>query len=63
MPGDIIVGDEEGIAVIPRDRAEEVLELVHALMAREKARIAEIGAGVLYKPEIDDSLRKKGVID
>jgi regulator of RNase E activity RraA len=63
MPGDIIVGDEEGVAVIPRDSAEEVLELVHALMARETARIAEIKSGVLYKSEIDDSLRKKGVID
>lgn len=63
MPGDIIVGDEEGVAVIPRDRAEEVLELVNALMDRELARIAEIRSGVLYKSEIDDSLRKKGIID
>jgi regulator of RNase E activity RraA len=63
MPGDIIVGDEEGVAVVPRDSAEEVLRLVGALMARETARIAEIKAGGLYKAEIDDSLRKKGIID
>jgi regulator of RNase E activity RraA len=62
MPGDIIVGDDEGIAVIPRDRADEVYGLVGELMARETARIAEIKAGGLYKAEIDDSLRKKGII-
>jgi regulator of RNase E activity RraA len=63
MPGDIIVGDDEGVAVVPRSAAEEVLRLVGELMARETARIAEIKAGGLYKAEIDDSLRKKGIID
>jgi len=63
MPGDIIVGDVEGVAVIPRDRADEVYRLVGELMARETARIAEIKGGSLYKAEIDDALRKKGIID
>ena len=63
MPGDIIVGDAESVAVVPRDHATEVLERVEALMAREKSRIAEIQRGVLYKAEIDDALRKKGVIE
>ncbi|MGH7615650.1 MAG: RraA family protein [Gemmatimonadaceae bacterium] len=63
MPGDIIVGDDDGVAVIPRDVAEQVLTGVDALMSRERARIAEIKSGVLYKAEIDDWLRKKGVIE
>src|SRR6185436_17968913 len=63
MPGDIIVGDDDGVAVVPRDTARDVLANVRALMSRETARIAEIASGVLYKAEIDDSLRKKGVID
>ncbi len=62
MPGDIVVGDDDGVAVVPRDHAEEVLSLVRALMAREQARIAEIKSGGLYKAEIDDALRQKGVI-
>jgi len=61
-PGDIVVGDADGIAVVPRDRAAEVLELVGQLMDRETKRIAEIAAGQLFKAEIDDTLRKKGVI-
>jgi regulator of RNase E activity RraA len=62
-PGDIVVGDADGIAVVPRERAAAILELVGQLMDREKKRIAEIAAGQLFKAEIDDSLRKKGVIE
>jgi 4-hydroxy-4-methyl-2-oxoglutarate aldolase len=62
MPGDIVVGDEDGVAVVPRAHAEEVLASVEGLMAREKKRIGEIQDGMLYKSEIDDALRKHGVI-
>jgi len=63
MPGDIIVGDDDGVAVIPRGHTAEVLARVEALMSRERDRIAEIKGGALYKAEIDDALRKKGVIE
>jgi regulator of RNase E activity RraA len=63
MPGDIVVGDDDGVTVVPRDVAEQVLPLVDALVKREQARIAEIKRGVLYRAEIDDSLRRKGVIE
>ena len=63
MPGDIIVGDADGIAVVSSASAAEIVELVLQLMDREKKRIAEIGAGKLFKAEIDDTLRKRGVIE
>ena len=62
MPGDIIVGDGDGVVVVPREEAEEVLRLTVALVERERARIAEIDAGVLFKDEINETLRKKGVL-
>jgi regulator of RNase E activity RraA len=62
-PGDIVVGDASGVAVVPRGDAEEVLSLVVELMERESKRVAEIKSGVLFKPEINDILRRKGVIE
>ncbi len=50
--GDLIVGDRDGIAVVPRAHASEGLGLVRDLVKKETARDAEI----------DDALRKKGII-
>lgn len=63
MPGDIVVGDLDGVAVVPLQHAAEVLELVAGLEAREAKRIAEIKSGGLFKAEINDSLRAKGVVE
>jgi regulator of RNase E activity RraA len=61
-PGDVVIGDADGVTVVPRQHAEEVLATVAAILKREQARIAEIGQGVHTKAEIDDVLRKRGVI-
>ena len=63
MPGDIVVGDEDGVAVVPRESAAEVLELVRALEEGEQRRIAAIQAGELFTAEIDETLRAKGVLE
>jgi regulator of RNase E activity RraA len=61
--GDVVVGDRDGVAVVPRGEAALILDLVRQLMDRERARVAEIRGGVLFRPDVDESLRKKGVID
>ena len=61
-PGDIIVGDVDGVVVVAREEAEEVLRLTMALVERERARIVEINEGGLFKEEINETLRKKGVL-
>ena len=61
-PGDIILGDADGVAVVPRADAEVVLEQCLALMTRESKRIAEIRDGALFKAEIDDTLKRHGII-
>ena len=62
MPGDVIVGDADGVVVVPRANAEEVLALLAQIADRERARIREIESGMHIKSDIDDTLRKKGVI-
>jgi len=62
-PGDIIVGDGDGVAVVPRAHAEEVLQLVAELVDREEKRIAEIKGGGVFRADVDELLRKRGVIE
>jgi regulator of RNase E activity RraA len=62
-PGDIVIGDRDGIAVVPRADAAEILELVRAQIGNEERRVAEIQSGKVFKPDIDEILRKKGVIE
>jgi 4-hydroxy-4-methyl-2-oxoglutarate aldolase len=61
-PGDIVIGDGDGVAVVPHVHAEEVLGLVKQLMDRERRRVAEIHAGTLFRPDVDELLRAKGAI-
>ena len=61
-PGDVVVGDADGVVVVPRAHAAEVLQLVAELIERERTRMAEIRAGQLFLPDVDELLRKKGVI-
>ena len=44
-PGDIIVGDADGVVVIPLDRAPAVLERLQAIRAAEAKAIAAVEAG------------------
>ncbi|MEL6694470.1 MAG: RraA family protein, partial [Pseudomonadota bacterium] len=44
-PGDIVVGDDDGVVVIPGDAASEVLTKVAAVAAREETIRARIHAG------------------
>lgn len=41
-PGDIIVGDVDGVVVIPQERAEEILEKAQAKVASDEEREAKI---------------------
>jgi 4-hydroxy-4-methyl-2-oxoglutarate aldolase len=62
-PGDILIADRDGVAVVPLDDAAEVAKMAEDQIAREKKRLAEIAKGVLVRPEIDEQLRHLKVID
>ena len=61
--GDIIVADRDGVTVVPLDAAPEIAKLAMAQVAREEQRLAEIAKGILFRPEIDEQLRKLKIIE
>lgn len=61
-PGDIIVADRDGVTVVPLEDAEAVAKASIRKVNSETARMTEINAGVLVRPEIDEQLRRLKVI-
>lgn len=63
LPGDYIVGDQNGVVVIRPDLLEQIIAGTELKLAYEKKRMQEIENGQLIKPDVDEKLRKMGVID
>ncbi len=62
-PGDLIVGDADGIVVIEREKAASLLDLAAQKVADEKARFADIAAGRNLRPKwLEGALRAAGVL-
>jgi regulator of RNase E activity RraA len=61
-PGDLVVGDGDGVVVIPRTDAEGALEAAAKKLADEQQRLKEIAQGSLISPWLDEVLRNAGVI-
>ena len=50
MPGDLVIGDEDGVIAFDRAEAGPLLALVRQQEAREASALADIAAGRLDKP-------------
>jgi 4-hydroxy-4-methyl-2-oxoglutarate aldolase len=62
-PGDLVVGDADGVTVIERDKAAAMLPLAAQKVAMETKRIAEIKSRKALAPAwLDAALRTAGVI-
>jgi regulator of RNase E activity RraA len=59
-PGDLIVGDADGLLCVPIDDAEEILAATHRKMEAEKKTLADIAAGALDTSWIDSTLKRIG---
>ncbi len=60
MPGDIVVGDEDGLVCVPKADAEEILALALAQAQKEDAILADIARGALDRAWVDETLRARG---
>lgn len=62
-PGDLVVGDADGVTVIERERAAALLVLAHEKVAAETRRIADIKSRKALRPAwLDGALRAAGLI-
>ena len=62
-PGDLIVGDADGVVAIEREKAASLLEPAAKKVADETSRIAGIKAGKDLRPKwLEGSLRAAGVL-
>lgn len=60
LPGDILVGDKDGVVVIRPDDAQELYEKASAHNEMEIEKLKKIEEGTLNKQWVDDTLIKKG---
>jgi regulator of RNase E activity RraA len=62
-PGDLIVGDADGVVVVERGKAASLLDAAQKKVDDETARIAAIRQGQGLKPKwLDESLRAAGLL-
>lgn len=61
-PGDILVGDEDGVVAIPPTDALDVLQKARAKLADEKKVIEEIERGAWDRTWVDKALAAKGCL-
>jgi RraA family protein len=60
-PGDVIVGDLNGVVVVPRDIAPELLARLRARAATEASYVAAVQRGEFSNAWVDDLLREGGL--
>jgi len=61
-PGDLVVGDADGVVIIPRENAAEIIDKAAGKVQAEAKRIAEINAGKLGAPWLKSALVAAGVL-
>jgi 4-hydroxy-4-methyl-2-oxoglutarate aldolase len=62
-PGDLVIGDADGVVVIEREKAASLLELAQAKVDDERKRLADIAEGKNLRPKwLEGALRAAGVL-
>ena len=61
-PGDIVIGDADGILAVPQRDAAGVAELAKAQIQREESILASIADGTVDRSWVDATLKAKGLV-
>lgn len=63
MPGDIVVADDNGVVIIPKDDAPDVLQRVQAIAAGDEQSRAAMAAGQFDRSWVKEATRAAGVAE
>lgn len=61
-PGDLIVGDADGVVAVPREQAEPVVEAARAKLDQEKQFLKALSEGVVDNAWVTAALRATGML-
>jgi len=59
-PGDIIIGDADGLVAVPQEQAERILASAKSILEKETAAMKQILAGTVDRSWVDKALKEKG---
>jgi RraA family protein len=59
-PGDIIVGDADGLVAVPLAQADKILASAKSILAKETAAMKQILDGTVDRGWVDKALKEKG---
>ena len=59
MPGDLVIGDEDGLLCVPRSEVDTVVAAAQATQRAEQEELALIHAGTSDRSWVDETLKKK----
>lgn len=59
-PGDIVIGDSDGVLAVPIDEAETILKATQAKSTAEIKQMADIEAGTNDRSWVDRALKERG---
>ena len=61
-PGDIVVGDGDGVLAIPVDQAPDILAKAEAHNAQEEKLLRQIEDGTVDRSWVDEALKMRGCV-
>lgn len=61
QPGDPVVGDVDGVVIVPRDQVQAVPDAADAKLTAERQRLAEIAVGAGVSPWLGATLASAGL--
>lgn len=63
QPGDLIIGDADGVVVLPRDEVAALLELAQKKLDSENRRLQAIRQGDIRAPWLEEALLAAGMLE